>query len=264
MTGEYIDPRPWIDLSDQVAVVTGGGAGIGRAAAIALASAGSVVIVTDTNMSGAENTVATIVSGGGSAYSLKLDVISQSEWDEAADWIEREFGHLDILVNCAGVALSDRVGDDSLDVYRKTFAINTEGSLLGMAMALRFMRKTGKGSIINLSSGAAKRGNPIMASYGASKAAVAHFTRSAAVETMRSGHDIRINAILPGLIETSMADDLYKIQEKLGPPETIIEKMTTGRTGQPKEVADLILFLASDRASYISGTSINIDRAVSA
>lgn len=254
----------WIDLSGQVAVVTGAASGIGRAAANALADAGAKVVLLDRDEAGCRSVAEGITAAGGTADVRSLDVTSETQWQAIEQWIASEFGRLDILVNSAGVALSDRVGDDTLEVHRKTFAVNVEGTLLGMAAALRFMRRQGKGAIINLSSTAALRSNPTMASYGASKAAVAHFTRSAALESIRAGHDIRINAIHPGLIETSMASDFYSIFEKVGSADAVRTAMTTGRAGRPEEVADLILFLASDRASFIAGASINIDRAASA
>ena len=249
----------WIDLSGQVAVVTGAAAGIGQATARALAGAGAKVIALDLDLAGAQ-AVAAELNGAARA----LDVTNDADWKAIADWIESEFGRLDILVNSAGVALKDSVGDADLSIYKKTFAINVEGSLLGMEVALGFMRKQGSGAIINLSSTAALRGNSLMASYGASKAAIAHFTRSAAVETARAGHNIRINAVHPGLIETQMAEDLYKIYEKIGSPDAVRSAITIQRPGRPEEVADLILFLSSDRASYISGSSIVIDGAVNA
>lgn len=254
----------WIDLTDRVAVVTGGGSGIGRATAIALAGVGARVLVLDLDVDAAKATALLITEAGNLAQARQLDVASHAAWRDTAEWIAANWGRLDILINSAGVALSDRVGDDAQEVYRNTFAINVEGSLLGMAAALEFMRKVGKGAIINLSSTASLRGNPIMASYGASKAAVAHFTRSAAAEVARSAQDIRINAVHPGLIDTSMAADFYAIQNVLGSPEDVVAKTTTGRPGRPEEVADVILFLVSDRASYVSGASIVVDRAASA
>jgi NAD(P)-dependent dehydrogenase (short-subunit alcohol dehydrogenase family) len=249
----------WIDLPGQVAVVTGAASGIGQAVAHALAKAGAQVIALDRDLAGAK-AVAAAVQGVARA----LDVSDEAGWNAVADWIDAEFGRLDILVNSAGVSLKDSVGDADLGIYHKTFAINVEGTLLGMQVALRFMRKQGKGAIVNLSSTAALRGNSLMASYGASKAAVAHFTRSAAVDNARAGHDIRINAVHPGLIETPMADELCRIYERIGSPEAVRSAVTINRTGRPEEVADLILFLASDRASYISGASIVIDGAVNA
>jgi len=247
-----------------VALVTGAASGIGFAVATTLASAGATIIATDTHLPGLVCVAATIAEEGGVAYPRKLDVTSSAEWVETANWIEQKFDQLDILVNSAGVALSDRVGDASLDVYRKTFAVNIEGTLLGMAMALRFMRRAGRGVITNLASTGSLKGNPIMASYGASKAAVAHYTRSAALENVRAGHDIRVNAVHPGLVDTSMANDLYAIYGELATPEEVIAFASSGRPARPQEIADLILFLSSDRASFISGASINIDRAHSA
>ena len=249
----------WIDLTERVAVVTGAAAGIGRATALALCAAGARVIAVDRDAEGAAAT-----ASAANGHARAFDVADEAAWSDLGTWIEHEFGRLDILVNSAGVALQDSVGDASLEIYRKTFDVNVAGSLLGMAMALGFMRKTGKGAIVNLSSTASLKANPLMASYGASKAAVAHFTRSAAMQNARAGHDIRINAVHPGLIETAMAGALYDILKKLGPPETVRAAVTTGRAGTPEEVANVIAFLVSDRASYVSGASINVDRAASA
>ena len=249
----------WIDLGGQVAVVTGAASGIGKATCCALAGAGAKVIALDLDLQGAQS-VATAI--GGAAHGL--DVTSEFEWHAVADWIESEFGRLDILVNSAGIAISDSVGDADLANYHKTFAVNVEGTLLGMQVALEFMRKQGKGSIVNLASTASLKGNPIMASYGASKATVAHFSRSAALQNARTQNDIRINAVLPGLVETAMADDFYGIFEKIGSPDAVRGAFTTGRSARAEEIADVILFLASDRASFVSGASIVVDRAASA
>lgn len=252
---------PWIDLGGRVAAVTGAASGIGRAAAIALAGAGATVIVLDRDIAGALSTLSAI---DGEAEARELDVVDAAAWRDLATWIDARFGRLDILVNSAGVAESDRAGDTDLDAYRRCFAVNVEGSLLGMATALEFMRAAGRGAIVNLSSTAALKGNPIMASYGASKAAIAHYTRSAALECVRSGHDIRVNAVQPGLVETSMAQDFYGIFDKVGGPEAVVAMTTTGRPARAEEIADLILYLASDRASFISGALVVADRAHSA
>lgn len=254
----------WIDLTGRVAAVTGAASGIGRAAARALADAGATVLALDRDAEGCKAVADEVIAQGGAAEAMALDVTNEAEWGEVESLISANWGRLDILVNSAGVVFTDRVGEAELDVYHRTFAVNVEGSLLGMRMALGFMRKAGKGAIVNISSAASFSGSSIMASYGASKAAIGHYTRSAALETVRAGHDIRINSIHPGLVQTSMADDFYGIYSVLGPPEAVVSRMTTGRAGRPEEVADLIVFLSSDRASFISGAAIAIDRAQSA
>jgi NAD(P)-dependent dehydrogenase (short-subunit alcohol dehydrogenase family) len=256
--------EPWIDLTGRVAIVTGAASGIGRAAAIALCQAGATTVFADIDSAGADAAAQSANERGGNAHARTLDVSSQAGWRSLGDTLRGEHQRLDILVNSAGIALSDRVGDAALEAYRRTFAVNVEGALNGMALALEFMRAAGRGAIVNVASTASLKGNPIMASYGASKAALAHFTRSAALENVRAGHDIRINSVHPGLVDTAMADQTYAHFSKLGSPKEVISHLTTGRPARPEEIADLILFLASDRASFISGASINIDRAHSA
>ena len=256
--------RQWIDLSGQVALVTGAASGIGRASALALAEVGAQVLAVDIDGAGAAAVAEAIAAVGGQARARTLDVASDTAWRELELWIANEVGGLDILVNSAGILGEDRVGDPSTAAFRHTFAVNVEGALFGMRTALTFMRRSGRGAIINLSSVAALRGTGVMASYGASKAAIAHYTRSAAQEAVRAGHDIRITAIHPGVIDTGMTDEYCGIHADMGPREAVEARTTSGRFGRPEEVADLVVFLASPRASFISGTGIVIDRAQSA
>lgn len=254
------DTKPWIDLSGKVALVTGAASGIGRACCVGLAEAGATVIVADRDEVGAR-AVAEAIRG---AHVCVLDVTSDTAWRDCEAWIKQTFGKLDILVNSAGIVASDRVGDSGTATYQRIFAVNVEGSLLGMRTALAFMRKQGQGAIVNISSAASLSGASIMASYGASKAAIAHYTRSAALETVRAGHDIRINSVHPGVINTAMADDFCDIYSMLGSKEAVEQKMSTGRFGKSSEVADVVVFLCSDRASFIAGAGIVVDRAASA
>lgn len=255
----------WIDLTGRVALVTGAASGIGRASALAIASAGATVLVLDRDESGIAGTVDAISAAGGKAAGRVLDVTSEADWCAVGERVEREWGRLDILVNSAGIARFDRVDDAMFGNYREVFGVNVEGTLLGMTTALRFMRQTGQGAIVNISSTASLKGNPAMASYGASKAAVSHFTRSAALEANRAGQDIRINAVLPGFTETAMAQAVYdQFDEKLGGRERTLSVFASGRLARPEEIANLILFLVSDRASFISGSTVVIDRAQSA
>lgn len=251
---------PWIDLTGRIALVTGAAAGLGRAIASGLADVGATVLLVDRDEAGLEAAAAAIPG----SLTHVLDVTSEAGWRELEAWIGGELGGLDILVNSAGVVASDRVGDADTEVYRRVFAVNVEGSLLAMRTALNFMRKSGKGAIVNISSAASLSGSSIMAAYGASKAAIAHYTRSAALEVLRAGHDIRINSVHPGVIDTPMADAFCDIYTALGSRGAVEAAMTSGRFGRPEEVADLVVFLASDRASFISGAGIVIDRAKSA
>jgi NAD(P)-dependent dehydrogenase (short-subunit alcohol dehydrogenase family) len=255
----------WIDLSGRVALVTGAAAGIGRATAAAIARAGATTVLLDRDEAGVADVATQIAQDGFNAVGRVLDVASAADWAALADWIAAEFGRIDILVNCAGIARFDRVDAEMFATYRAVFAVNVEGPLRGMALALDYMRPAGCGAIVNVSSTAALKGNPAMASYGASKAAIAHFTRSAALETNRAGLDIRINAVLPGFTETGMAQQVYeKFDDRLGGRAETLRVFASGRPAQPSEIADLILFLVSDRASFISGSCYNIDRAQSA
>jgi len=255
----------WIDLSGQLAVVTGAAGGIGGACADEIAAAGATVVLLDregSNLAPVENRIR---ASGGTAVSRALDVTDKSQWDALGEWIAGEWGHFDILVNAAGIARFDRVDDAIFDTYHEVFAVNVEGSLNGMTTALKYMREAGKGAIVNISSCASLKGNPTMASYGASKAAISHFTRSAALEVTRAGHDIRINAVLPGFTDTAMALQVYdQFDDKLGGREKTLAVFSSGRPARPEEMANLVLFLASDRASFISGSTYVIDRAQSA
>lgn len=257
--------RQWIDLSGQVALVTGAASGIGRAAALALAQAGAAVVLLDRDEAGVAAAAAAIKAEGGNAVGRHHDVTAQADWQALGEWIKAEWSRIDIMVNSAGIARFDRVDSSIFPTYHEVFAVNVEGTLRGMALALEFMRPAGRGAIINVSSTASLKGNPAMASYGASKAAVSHYTRSAALELNRAGLDVRINAVLPGFTDTGMAEQIHEqFDDKLGGREGTLRIFASGRPAQPEEIADLILFLASDRASFISGSTYNIDRAQSA
>ncbi len=252
----------WIDLAGKFALVTGGANGIGRAAAGSIARAGATVLLLDRDEAAVTAAAAAISQEGLAAKGRRHDVTSEADWQAVREWVTAEWGRVDILVNSAGIARFDRVDANIFPTYREVFAVNVEGSLQGMALALDFMRPAGEGAIVNVSSTASLKGNPAMASYGASKAAISHFTRSAALEVNRAGLDIRINAVLPGFTQTDMADQIYdQFDAKLGGRDATMRVFSSGRPAQPQEIADLILYLVSDRASFISGSTYSIDRA---
>lgn len=257
-----VTQNPWIDLTGQVALITGAASGIGKAAAEAIAAAGASVVLLDRN----EAKVLAAAQGiGPHAIGRALDVADEAQWQALGAWVATEFGRLDILVNAAGIARFDRVSPAMTPTYREVFAVNVDGTLFGMAMALEVMRPAGRGAIVNIASTAGLKGNPAMASYGASKAAVIHLTRSAALELNRAGLDVRVNAVLPGFVESGMGDQVIdRFSETMGGRDKMLSAFTSGRAGRPEEIADLILFLVSDRASFMSGSAVVIDRAQSA
>jgi NAD(P)-dependent dehydrogenase (short-subunit alcohol dehydrogenase family) len=252
----------FIDFAGRIAAVTGAASGIGRATARTLAELGAQVLLLDRDLAGAQAAASEI---GACGEAMALDVTDAAQWQAVAAHIAARHGRLDVLVNSAGIATFDRVDDAMFETYARAFAVNVEGSLHGMAMALRFMRPADKGAIVNIASTAALKGNPAMASYGASKAAIAHYTRSAACELNRAGLDIRVNAVMPGFTETAMAQAVYdRFDERLGGRAATMQVFSSGRAADPQEIANLVVFLASDRASFISGSVIAADRAQSA
>ncbi len=242
-----------IDLTGRVAVVTGASRGIGRSIAVTLAAAGAAVIVNyRDNAAAAEATVAAIGAAGGQARAVQADV-SQAE---AADHLIKSaldsFGRLDILVNNAGITrdtLILRMKDADFDEVIDT---NLRGAFVCTRAALRPMGRQHSGRIINLASVIGLIGNAGQANYAAAKAGVIGFTRAAAREM--ASRNITVNAVAPGFIETEMTHALGE-----GTRKAILDTIPLGRFGRPEEVADLVCFLASDAAAYITGQTFTID-----
>ena len=236
----------------KTAFVTGGGCGIGRATALAFAAEGAKVAVAD--LKGADAVAAEIVSGGGEAFGIALDVTDVAAVDAAVDAVAARWGRLDCAFNNAGVTLEmmdTQWGD--LAAYDTTIAINQRGVLLCMAAELRHMAAQKSGAIVNTSSIAGLSGSG-GAGYCGSKHAVIGLTRSAALRF--AGQGIRVNAVCPGVIETPMTAALS------GDPATrqLMESMTPmGRMGQPEEIAAAVLWLCSDDASFVTGHPLVID-----
>lgn len=239
-------------LTGKVAFVTGGASGIGAASAIAMAREGARVAVADLNDS--ERTIAAIVDAGGQAFALALDVSDRAAVDAAVDEVARRWGRLDIGFNNAGIAV-EMPGADwvKIDDYDRVVEINQRGVMLCMAAELRHMVPRGSGSIINTASIAGIVGMS-GAGYCGSKHAVVGLTRSAALHHARDG--IRVNCVCPGVIETPMALAAAENPENR---RAIEQMLPMGRMGRAEEVAEGVVFLASDRASFITGHPLAID-----
>ncbi len=240
------------DLSGQVALVTGGAQGLGRAIAQTLAGAGAAVVCVDVNAEVLQAAVAAINAAGGKAEGLTCDVTDAQRVAAVVDEVVARHGKLDILVNNAGVtrdSLIMRMKDDQWDLVLN---INLKGTFLFTRAASRPLMKSRRGRIINVASVSGMMGNPGQANYSASKAGVIGLTRTVAREL--AGRNVTVNAVAPGFIATEMA-------AKLG--EEIIEQVKKetplGRLGEPQDVADAVLFLASEAASFITGHVLVVD-----
>lgn len=237
----------------KVALVTGAGRGIGRAIALALAEKGMFVIVNyNGSAAKAQETVEEIRQAGGEAVSVACDVSDFNACGEMITALVKEYGHIDILVNNAGITRDNLLMKMSEEDFDKVIAVNLKGCFNTIKHLSRQILKQRSGKIINISSVTGVMGNAGQANYCASKAGIIGLTKSAARELGSRG--ITVNAVAPGFIETEMTESL---------PETVktalTEQILLKRTGTAKEVAEVVAFLASDAAGYITGQVISVD-----
>ncbi len=241
-------------LEGKIALVTGAAAGMGESAARIFAREGAKVVVADLLEKEGGAVAASMVSAGGEAMFLRMDVSGEEQWREAVRATVKRYGRLDVLVNNAGIsgAVPDRM---STEYFDKLMAINVRGTVLGMKYAIPEMQKAGGGAIVNLSSISGFVGQEFVhMGYNGAKAAIRMMTKSAAVQYAKDG--IRVNSVHPGLMppmRTSVTAADPKLREKL------LESVPMRRPGRVEEAAYAILFLASDEASYITGTEVVVD-----
>ncbi|MBW2038154.1 MAG: 3-oxoacyl-[acyl-carrier-protein] reductase [Deltaproteobacteria bacterium] len=238
-------------LEDKVALVTGGGSGIGAAVARRFAEEGALIAIGDVNPQGAEEVADEIKRRGGRAIFCQVDVRKRDEVNRMIDQVVQEFERLDILINNAGVTkdnLSARMSEEEWDFV---VDVNLKGTFLCSQAAYRPMRKQKHGKIVNTAS-VVVRGNMGQVNYSSSKAGIIGLTRTLALEYARS--NINVNCIAPGIIDTPMS---AAMSEKT--KEIALERIPLKRMGTSGEVADLHLFLASDEANYITGQVVFID-----
>jgi 3-oxoacyl-[acyl-carrier protein] reductase len=249
---DQIKSRISADLTGQVALVTGAAKGLGRAIALTLAAAGAKVACIDINAESLAETVGAIRSAGGTAEPLACDVTNSARVDEVVDEVVKLWGGLHILVNNAGITRDNllvRMKDDQWDAV---LGINLKGTFLFCRAAARPMMKGRQGRIINISSVSGLMGNPAQTNYSASKAGVIGLTRTVSREL--AGRNITVNAIAPGFIATDMTAALG--EELL---QSIRKEIPLGRLGDPQDVADAVLYLASGAASFITGLVLTVD-----
>jgi NAD(P)-dependent dehydrogenase (short-subunit alcohol dehydrogenase family) len=242
-------------LKDKVAFISGGARGMGASEARLFAREGARVVVGDVREELGLEVVAQISGEGGEAIFVSLDVTNRESWDRAIAETVKRFGRLDVLVNNAGITALGGVLETSEETWDQVMDVNAKGVFLGTKVAILEMQKTGGGSIINISSQMGIVGsNTSNAAYVASKGAVTIFTKAAALQHAKEG--IRVNSVHPGPIETPMLREGFSNPER---EKRVIGMTPMGRRGEPDEVAYGVLFLASDEASYITGSSLVID-----
>jgi NAD(P)-dependent dehydrogenase (short-subunit alcohol dehydrogenase family) len=245
-------------VKGKVAIVTGGAGGLGKAHASLLAKEGAKVVVTDLDEAQGKRIADEINKQGGEAIFIKQDVSRETDWEKVIRETLERFGKLDILVNNAGVNVWKKIEDTSLDEWRWLMSINLDGVFLGTKYAMGAMKKSGGGSIINISSAAGMIGTLDTSAYHASKGGVRIFTKAAALECSKAGYDynIRVNSVHPGVIKTPMVEGLMTDEEKR---KNALSWHPIGRFGEPEDIAYGVLYLASDESKFITGAELVID-----
>lgn len=243
-------------LKDKVALVTGGSSGIGRATALACAREGAKVAVADIVVGGGEETAQMVKDAGGEAIFIKADMTKAAELEAMVNTIVETYGRLDCAHNNAGVegALGKTSNYDEAE-WDKVIAINLTGVWLCMKYEIPQMLKNGGGSIVNTASAAGLLGVPNMPAYAASKHGVVGLTKTAALEYAKAG--IRVNCVCPGIIQTPMVSRLTG--ERPGMFEKIATAEPIGRVGKPEEIAESVVWLCSDLASFVTGHAMSVD-----
>ena len=240
----------------KVALVTGAGSGIGRAAAQIFAREGAKVAAADVNQASAEETVGLIRAAGGEAFGLQADVSKAAEVEAMVAAVVETYGRLDCAFNNAGIegALASTADYTEAD-WAPVIAVNLAGVWLCMKYEIPRMLETGGGAIVNTSSAAGLLGAPRMPAYVASKHGVVGLTKTAALEYAKSG--VRVNAVCPGVIDTSMVGRLKERRPRMF--EKIVRGEPIGRIGRPEEIAETAVWLCSDAASFVTGHAMSVD-----
>ena len=252
----------------KLALVTGAAQGLGAAHCKALAAEGARVLCTDINAEGADGTASSINTehGEGTAFSMVHDVTDEGAWDRVIEAAAEHLGGLSVLVNNAGAGVRGNIETCSLEDWRRGFALNVDSVFLGCQKALPLMADNQPGSIVNISSIAGLIASDTMPGYNASKAAVWMLSKSVALHCAKKGWNIRCNSVHPTFVDTPILDGIGK---NAGLDKDVVmgklaRQIPLGRVGRPEEIANGIVYLASDESSFMTGAELKLDGGISA
>jgi|TARA_B110000503_G_C7150331_1_gene414890 NAD(P)-dependent dehydrogenase (short-subunit alcohol dehydrogenase family) len=255
-------------VENKVALITGGAMGIGRACAERLASEGAIIVITDVIDEVGMSAVDAITKAGGQASYLHHDVTSEDEWIKILQQIRQLHGRLDILVNNAGIAVRASIFEMTMAQFQKQNAVNLDGVFLGLKHGIPFIAEQDGGSVINVSSVAGLMASPGLSAYAMTKGGVRLLSKSVAKECAALGNGVRVNSIHPGIIETAIwnkMDANPEGGENQADVETIAEMAVPGGIlGKPLDIANGVLYLASDDSRYVNASELVIDHGLSA
>jgi 3(or 17)beta-hydroxysteroid dehydrogenase len=247
-------------VEGKVALVTGGAMGIGKACALLLAREGAAVVVTDIQEADGAAVAQAIEATGGRALFVKHNVAQEADWQRVIKQTLDAFGRLDIVVNNAGIGKTTNVEEDTLEGWRFLLSVNLDSVFLGTQYGIKALKRTGGGSIINMSSIEGIVGDPGIASYNASKGGVTLLTKSAALYCAKAGYNIRVNSVHPGYIMTPL---ITSTMDASGNGEAMLKYLESlhpvGHLGEPDDIAYGVLYLASDEAKFVTGSQLVID-----
>ncbi len=248
-------------VKGKAALISGGAVGLGRACALALAREGADVAVTDVNATAGEKTAKEIEALGRRAVFLEHDVRFENQWERVVEAVLDRLGRLDILANNAGVGFAGSVEDCTEEEWRRMLSINLDGVFFGTKHGVRAMKRAGNGgSIINFSSIEGIVADGDFCAYNASKGGVRLLTKSAALHCAKRGYGIRVNSVHPGFIQTDMVENFLRTTKDPAATRKAIEGLhPIGRIGEPDDIANAVLYLASDESRFVTGAEFVID-----